>query len=416
MSQVTTIRAVNVRFLMGLALAGAMAWSGAAQAQAPAPSGAQQTIRIGVVAPLTGGSADFGVPMLNGIQMAIDEVNSVGGYVGRRFELVVKDDKGSVDEAVAVTKELLEKDKVVAALGFCNTGNAMKAIELFQAAKVPLIVPCATGPGITAQYPPAESYIFRTSMNDAIQLPFLVKDLIKRGLTKVAIFADDTGFGEAGYQEARKVLAANKLQPVSVARFPLGTKDMKAQLTQARAAGANTVMTFTVGPENAAVAIGKKELGWEAPQVGGWALSFPFFINTAKDAAEGALMTQTFIAAPGLPRRERFLNDYRKKFKSDRIPVPMAAAQGYDSVYLLVYATFATKDAQISGPALKTSLESGKARVHYGVVATYERPFSPESKDAVTENMLIIGTVKNGVVQFAYPADALRSLSMQRKL
>ncbi|QTD45344.1 ABC transporter substrate-binding protein [Ottowia testudinis] len=408
----------NPGFIAGTVLLAAAALLGdPAQAQSPGPARAavSQTIRIGVVGPLTGGSADFGVPMVNGMQQAIEEINAFGGYVGRRFELVVKDDKGKEDEAVTVTKELLQKDQVVAALGFCNTGNAMKAIELFQAAKVPLIVPCATGPGITGKYPPAESYIFRSSMNDAIQLPFLVKDLIKRGLTKVAIFADNTGFGEAGLKEATKVLAEHDMKAVSVARFPLGTKDMKAQLTEARTAGANAIMTFTVGPENAAIAIGKKELGWSAPQVGGWALSFPFFINTAKDAAEGALMTQTFIAAPGLPRRERFLADYRKKFNTDRIPVPMAAAQGYDSIYLMIYALFAIKDQQITGPALKAALESGKARVHYGAVATYERPFSPESKDAVTENMLVIGTVKNGAVTFAYPEDARLSLSMQRK-
>jgi branched-chain amino acid transport system substrate-binding protein len=58
---------------------------------------------------------------------------------------------------------------VLATLGFCNTGVAMKALHVFQNAQIPLIVPCATGTPITAKYPAKDSYIFRASARDAIQ-------------------------------------------------------------------------------------------------------------------------------------------------------------------------------------------------------------------------------------------------------
>ena len=65
-------------------------------------------------------------------------------------------------------------------------------------------------------------------------------------------------------------------------------------------------------------------------------------------------------------------------------------------------------------PAIKNALES-KQRTYYGVVATYDQPFSQQDKDAITANMLVMGVVKNGAVTFAYPEDAKRNLFVQRK-
>jgi branched-chain amino acid transport system substrate-binding protein len=94
--------------------------------------------------------------------------------------------------------------------------------------------------------------------------------------------------------------------------------------------------------------------------------------------------------------------------------VPMAAAQGYDSVYLLAFSLFGVRDGNPTGPVLKAALEN-ISRVYYGVVATYERPFSLNDKDAITPNMLVMGKVSNGVVTFARPEDAKRNLVVKRK-
>lgn len=375
---------------------------------------APQTLRIGVIGPFTGASADFGVPMLNGIKLAVDEINAVGGYLGRPLELVVKDDKANPDEGLVHAKAMVG-EKVAATIGYCNTGVAMKSIDVFQQNKMPLIVPCATGTPVTSTYPARDSYIFRTSAKDGIQAPFVVDDIVRRGWTKVAVFADTTGYGEAGLQDVQKALAAHKIEPVHVARFALGVKDLTQELAAARAAGANVVLSYTVGSENAVIAQGRQSLRWKVPQVGAWPLSFPFFIDGAKEAAEGALMAQTFIAEPSNERRASFLAAYGRKFNARRIPVPMAAAQGYDSTYLLLYSLFGIRNGNLSGPAVKAALENVQ-RVYYGVVATYEKPFSPDDKDAITQNMLVMGMVRNGVVTFAYPEDAKRNLFVQRKV
>ncbi|MBU1354827.1 MAG: ABC transporter substrate-binding protein [Gammaproteobacteria bacterium] len=389
-----------------------LAWVAIAPVLVQAQAGASTPVRIGVVGPFTGPSADFGVPMLNGIKLAVDEINAVGGYLGRPLELVVKDDTANPDEGRKVSQDLL-KEKVVAAIGFCNTGVAMKAIDLFQDAKTPLIVPCASGTAVTAKYPAPDSYIFRVQARDALQAPFMVDDILKRGWDKVAIFADTTGYGEGGYNDVVAALAAKNLKPVHVARFALGVKDLTAELTAARNAGATVVYSYTVGPENAVIANGKKALGWKVPQVGAWPLSFPNFIDGAKDAAEGALMVQTFIAEPSNERRASFLSSYTRKYQR-KVAVPMAAANAYDATYLLMYSLLGIRDGNLSGKAIKESLE-GKMKTYYGVVSTYEKPFSVEDKDAITRNMLVIGAVKNGGITFAYPEDAKRNLIIQRK-
>ena len=371
------------------------------------------TFRVGVIGPFTGPSADFGMPMLQGIQLAVDEINAVGGYLGRPLELVVKDDKANPDEGVKQSQAMLG-EKVNVVIGFCNTGVAAKSIDIFQNAKLPLIIPCSTGSPLTAKFPAPESYIFRNSARDAIQAPFVVEDIVKRGWTKVAIFADTSGYGEAGLKDVEKALEAKKLKAVYVARFATGVKDLSDDLKAARDAGADVVLSYTVGPENAVIANGRKAMGWKVPQVGAWTLSFPFFIDGAKDNADGALMAQTFIAEPSNERRAAFLSAYARKFKSKRITVPMAAAQAYDATYLLMYSLFGVRDGVINGPTLKLALEN-MPRTYYGVVATYEKPFTLIDKDAITANMLVMGMVKNGVVTFAYPEDAKRNLFVQRK-
>ena len=113
-----------------LLAAGSMLVLGALATPAQAQIGGTTPVRIGVVGPLTGPSGDFGVPMLNGIKLAVDEINAVGGYLGRPLELVIKDDGANPDQGRKVSQELVN-EKVVAAIGFCNTGVAMKAIDLF---------------------------------------------------------------------------------------------------------------------------------------------------------------------------------------------------------------------------------------------------------------------------------------------
>jgi len=182
---------------------------------------------------------------------------------------------------------------------------------------------------------------------------------------------------------------------VSVQRFAVGVKDLSAQVKEARAAGADVVISYTVGPEAAVLAKDIEKQKWAVQLMGSWPLCWRNFIDGAGSAGEGALMAVSFIQQASFQRRNAFITAYTQKYDSPTIPAPMAAAQGYDAALLLFYALH---QAQSSAPAkVKEALENLKRPVS-GVITTYDRPFSPKDHDAITDNMLVMGIVHMAVV------------------
>jgi len=216
-------------------LAGAgLTLSVSAQAQTPL-----EPVRVGLILPLTGGSSDMGNSARIGAQIAIDEVNEVGGFLGRRFGLIIRDDKAKPDAGLAAANDLVLKEKVLATLGFCNTGVAAKALEVFQKNQHVLIIPCATGTALTARYAARDSFIFRTSARDSLQTEFLAAELEKRGLRKPALIIDKSGSGDAGLVDLEAALANHQLKAAVVIRFAVGAKSLVDEIKQAKAAGAD---------------------------------------------------------------------------------------------------------------------------------------------------------------------------------
>ena len=211
---------------------------GAASSQA-----AEAPIRIGLIAPLSGGSADFGNSVRHGAQMAVAEINAVGGYLGRPLELVIRDDQAKPDVGRAAAEELVSKEKVAYTIGYCNTGVALTALEVFEAAQHLLMVPCSTGTMLTRKTAPQQSYVFRLAPVDAMKVRFLVREIVeRRKLSKVALLADRTGYGDGGVKDLTAELEKRGLQPVYVGRFDLGVQTLDEVMKEARAAGAEAIV------------------------------------------------------------------------------------------------------------------------------------------------------------------------------
>lgn len=377
---------------------------------------AADSVRIGVTCPFTGGSADMGMGVRNGVKLAADEINAtVGGIAGRRIELVERDDQGNPELGKKLAEELITQEKVAAVIGVCNTGVGLASIDTYQNARIPLLIPVATGTPLTKKFalPSAQdNYIFRISPRDELQAPFLIADALKRGFKRIAVFADTTGYGEAGKNDVEKALTAVGLQPVAVARFALGVKDLTEELKRAKAAQADVIISFTVGPEAAVLAKSRDKLGWNVPLTGSWTLSWRTFIDQAADAAEGTLMVQTFIEQASFQRRNAFIAAYTRTYNVPNMRSPMAAAQGYDAMLLMFYAMY---QANSDEPAkIKAALEDLQRPVA-GVITTYDKPFSKADHDAITGNMLVMGVVHKGRVDYAYRADAMKDFAVRRK-
>ena len=380
-----------------------------AQASAPAVS----VVRVGFICPFTGASQDFGNSARLGAELAVKEINEVGGYLGQPIELVKRDDKANPDEGRKVSEDLVLKEKVAFTIGFCNTGVALKSLDVFQDNKHLLMIPVATGSALTAKYPADKSYVFRMSARDSIQAAFLVDDIVKRGFTRVALLADKTGYGDGGVKDIEKFLADKKLKPVYVARFDLGVKTLTQQVTEAKAAGADVLVAYTVAPEFAVIAQARGEGRFAGPLYGSWTLSIRTVAEKAGPSAEGSMMPQTIIQDLSNERRTTFIARLTRSAGGQPISSLMAAAQSYDAVHLMLRAMFQTK-GNTSGDALKAALENLE-RPHAGVVTTHERPFSATDHDAFTRNMIWLGVWRKGEIQFQYPEDAKRASIIRRK-
>ncbi|WP_024278227.1 ABC transporter substrate-binding protein [Xanthobacter sp. 126] len=391
------LRSMVAALAAGVAVFG-LAFSGAAYAADP--------IKIGLTGPFTGGSSSMGVSMRDGVKLAVDEVNKAGGVLGRPLQLIERDDEAKNEVGVQIAQELINKEGVVATLGYINTGVALASQRFYQEAEIPVINNVATGTLISKQFVPPDNknnYIFRTSANDAIQSAMIAEEAVKRqGFKKPAILADSTNYGQLGRADLVKALATMGVKPVAEEKFNIGDTDMTAQLLRAKEAGADVVLTYAIGPELAQIANGMAKLGWKVPMIGSWTLSMANFIDTAGANGNGAMMPQTFIQLPDTPKRKAFIEAYQAAYKIDRMPSPVSAAQGYDSVLLLAAAI--KQAGSTDGRKVRDALENLNTKVE-GVVTVYDKPFSATDHEAITANIPVFGLVKDGRVVAAHPED-----------
>lgn len=361
-------------------------------------------LRIGVYGPFTGGSSPMGIAMRDGIRLAASDINASGGLLGRPLQLVEYDDEASNQRGSQIAQRLIQQDRVAAAVGIVNTGVALASQHYFQEARLPVMTAVATGSVITKQFVPPqypENYVFRVSTHDALQAAMIVEDAVEhRHFKRLAIVHDSTNYGQLGREDLERALAAKGLKPVAVERFNLGDVDLSRQLQHAREAGAEALLTYGIGPELATLANGRARLGWDVPLIGSWTLSMSNFIDNAGPNAEGVRMPLTFIGEGNTPLRQKFVADYLRTFRVSRIPVPSAAAQGYDALLLLAAAI--RQAGSSDGPRVRAALENLREKVT-GVIQTYDHPFTPADHETISRlDIPVMGEIRAGQVVRAY--------------
>jgi branched-chain amino acid transport system substrate-binding protein len=403
-----------MRIFKNLCLAGcamAIGLSGPALADGP-------SIRIGVIGPLSSKSSeDMGLSIVGGARVFLSDINLTGGILGRPIELVIRDDQAKPEVGVAMARELVEKEKVVAVVGFANTGVALPALKVFQEAKIPVIVSGSTGATVTRSFmPPAYpvSYVFRTSASDDLQPVVMLNDVIdRRKLDRIALLHDESPYGQFGKQSVLTELERRKLKPVTVQGFKVGEPDMKAQLQRVKESGAEVIIMYCLGADAVTVVKTAEKLDMKLPMVGPWTLSQQTFIDLAGKSAEGARTTVTFIENELSSVKNQFSLNYRKINKVSRIPSAVAAAQSYDALRLISLAIFQANSTE--GPLIQAALEDMHYPTTSTVVTRYARPFTKTDHEAVAANMVIMGEIRKGQVTYAYKEDARNAGIMRTK-
>ncbi len=366
-----------------------------------------EPIKIGLTAPLTGGSASMGLGLVHGAKVAVDEINEKGGVLGRKIIFIEKDDEAKPEKSVINATELIQQEKIVANIGYCNTGLILASGHQFQEAKIPLVVPCAAGSAVTKLFEKEpQNYIFRVALNDGYQSKMIAYETVKkRGFKKVALMTDTTPYGTGGAKDNTAALKEYNIEPIIHEQFNVGDKDMTLQLERIKKINPDVIIVVGIATEMAVISQNMKKLKMTQPLIGTWPMSLTTFLDNCGTVGNYATMPQSFIQAPNTDHRKNFIEKYLNEFKpkNRRIESSVAAAQAYDAVYILAAAI--EQAGSTDGVKIHESLENLEKPID-GLIKLYEKPYSKEDHEAISKDDSVMGMVYRGRVVYAYREDS----------
>ena len=173
--------------MVTMLLAGLLALPLAAEAQKP--------IKVGFPMILSGPGALFGAPALKGAEMYVEELNAKGGVLGRKIELVPRDTKGSADEAVRVSRELILKENVDFLVGTLTSAEGPAVSVVAKENKIVFIAPIPKTDQLTAK-DKLHPYVFRTAANTTMEGRSAAEIVAKWPVTRIGTISPDYAYGQ----------------------------------------------------------------------------------------------------------------------------------------------------------------------------------------------------------------------------
>jgi len=279
---------------------------------------AEEPIRIGEYASITGKEASLGQSSHNGTMMAIDDLNAAGGVLGRPLLLITEDTQSKPGESATAAKKLISRDKVVALLGEVASSRSLEAAPVAQLAKVPMISPASTNPKVTE----TGNYIFRTCFIDPFQGPVMAKFAQEKlRAQRVALMVSNSSAYSIGLAKFfREAFTANGGTIVLEQKYAEGDKDFKAQLTAIKAAGVDAVFNPGYYNEGALIVLQARDLGLTLPIFGADSWEAEALIELGGKAIEGAYLCSHY--SPLIPRRASRISSKPTKNASAPRPIP----------------------------------------------------------------------------------------------
>lgn len=362
-----------------LGLGAALVMGGAARAD--------DTIKVGLVAALSGQSAKSGEAITRGLEVAIDEINGAGGVLGKKIELIRRDDESNPAKGVVAARELVQKEKVAAFFGGIDTPVSLAIVPFANQAKVPFIGVWAAGTAITRNGA-AENYVFRVSAVDELVDQAMIDYGMKTYKTKKpGLMLINNPWGEGNEKGLKAAAAANNLTVAGAEKFDNNDVDMVPQLTRLKEAGADTIFLVANVQPAAQVVKSLDRMGWDVPVVSHWGPAGGRFTELGGPSAEKVRMVQTYSFSGNLSKKgEVVLAALKTKYPqittlADVTPA-VGIANAYDAMHLLALAI--AKAGTTDGPALRKAFyEIG---TYEGLIKTYSKPFSPENQDALSKD------------------------------
>ena len=329
---------------------------------------ASEPIKIGSVLSVTGPAAFLGDPELKTLQMYVEDINKKGGVLGRQLQLVHYDDGSDANKANGFAKRLIDDDKVDVMVGGTTTGATMSMAPLVEKAGVPFV----SLAGAVVIIEPVKKWIFKTPHTDRMAAEKVFEDMKKRGITKVALLSETSGFGQSGRKETEGVAAKYGITLVASETYgPIDT-DMSPQLTKIKTTpGVQGVFIFGLGQGPAIATKNYKQLGITLPLYHAHGVASEEFIKLAGPAAEGvrlpaaALLVADKLDAkdPQKPVVTAYTKAFNEKWKTD---VSSFGGHAYDGLMIAVEAIKRAKSTDKA--AVRDAIEATKGYVGTGGV------------------------------------------------
>jgi len=302
-------------------------------ASASGIASADETVKIGHVAPLTGGIAHLGKDNENGARLAIEEINKKGLVIGGQkitLELDPQDDAGDPRQATQVAQKLVD-DKVVAVVGHLNSGTTIPASKIYSDAGITQISPSATNPAYTQQ---GFKTAYRVVATDAEQGPALAtyaSQTLKA--KKVAVVDDSTAYGQGLADEFAKKAKALGMTVVSRDATNDKAVDFRAILTKIKSERPDVIMYGGMDATGGPFAKQARQLAISAKILAGDGVCTEKLSDLAGDATQNIVCSQAGMALEKMPGGAAFAKRYQARFGQ---PIQIYAPFTYDAVYIIV--------------------------------------------------------------------------------
>ena len=277
------------------------------------PAAAQKgPIKIGVIAPMTGGAAQAGKDMTNGLQMWLDENGNQ--MAGRKVEVIIEDSQGQPNVALTKLQKLVERDKVNVLVGelFAHIGYAMapKVDEY----RIPMLYPVIAADDLTQRKP--AKWVVRTGWaSSQPSHPFGEYAAKTLGYKKIVAIGIDYAFGWEVIGGFQKTFEENGGQIIQKLWAPLGTTDFAPYLSQIKR-DADAVFALMVAQSSLRFPKQYQDAGLKGkfPLIGGGTTFDEFVLPSLGDEAIGGMTPLQYSAALDTPINKKFVAEYRKKY------------------------------------------------------------------------------------------------------
>jgi len=352
---------------------------------------AQEPIKVGLVAALSGGSAKSGEGITRGLTIAIDEINAAGGILGRKLELVRRDDESNPSKGQVAARELIDQEKVAVMFGGIDSPVALAIVPIANKEKVPFFSVWAAATPITRNGA-NPNYIFRVSAVDLLVDKALVQYARKTFNAKnLGLALVNNPWGESNDKGLHAAAAEQGVKIAGVEKYEERDVDMVPQLTRLRAAGADALVMVANAAPGAQVMKSLQRINWTVPIISHWGISGGRFPELAGPWSQKVAFVQTYSFFGKLnPVGQKLFAELKAKYPDIKGPgdvlPPVGVANAYDAMHLVA---LAIKSAgSTDGDKMRQALENIDR--YEGLIKTYAKPFTPDNHDALNENDYIM--------------------------